>query len=193
VSDVARGLLAAAAAGPAVPSWLPVAVAGVSSLIALGSLAVALSSRAVAGRSLRLSEQQEKRRAAALDVSLKQGLSWRPGDGMRRILLDLLAVNPTDRDGTIVTADLHVSYKPPSGGLLVVKVSHGGTAAWPAGVAPLALPAAVAANGALAGWLVFRLSPGLVPDGSIHGFDAVLHDSRGLTRTVHAWGLTELT
>lgn len=194
MSDIAGGLLTAAAAGSAVPAWLPVAVAGVSAAIAVGSLAVALSSRAVAGRSLRLSEQQEQRRAAELDVSLKQGLSWRPGDGSRWICLDVLAVNPTDRDGTIVSVDLHVSYTPPAGGLLVVKVPNGGaaTAGWPSGVAPLALPAAVKANGAVAGWLVFGLPQGLVPDGSVQGFNAVLHDSRGLTRTVQAWGLPEV-
>lgn len=195
MADVAVELIATAAAGSAVPAWLPIAVAGVSALIALGSFAVALSSRAVAGRSLRLSEQQEKRRAAALDVSLKQGLSWRPGDGARWICLDVLAVNPTDRDGTIVTADLHVSYAPSMGAVLVVKVPHGGPSAdaWPNGVAPVELPARVAANGAVAGWLMFRLPPGLVPDGSVQGFAAVLHDSRGLTQTVHAWGLREVT
>jgi hypothetical protein len=184
---------AATSGGPGPLPVIATVASAASALIALAALWVALANRATAVRALRLSQRQEDRRTAVLDVSLVQGLSWRPDGGDRWVCLDILAVNPADRDGTIVRADLHVTYTAPGGDVLVVKVPHGGTVpAWPEQVTPLVLPAGVAANGALAGWLVFRLAPGLVADGTIERLDAVLRDSRGLVETVQAWGLREL-
>jgi hypothetical protein len=174
-----------------------------SDAIALGSLAVACLAvlvtvwmRRVSVRALRLSEQQEARRAAVLDVTVERLVSWRPSAGTRWICTRLLAVNPTDRDATLVSADLRVAYAARGVETVVVQVPHGtrdaaAPPAWPPGVAPSEVPAALPANGAFAGWLVFQIGR-VVPDGAVQRFDLALRDSRGLVETVQLWAPEEL-
>lgn len=170
-------------------TWVPVA----SAIVAVIALLVALSNRATAQRALLLSQQQEDRRTARLDLSLIEGASWRRrSEGHRWIGVHVLAVNPTDRDGAIVTADLHVTYSTPAGSTMVVQVPHAGGGALPGGINGLEIPAPLASNGAVAGWLLFRLDDGLVGDGSIDRYDAVVSDSRGPVETVQAWVLREV-
>ncbi|MEU7613891.1 hypothetical protein [Micromonospora sp. NPDC049204] len=105
------------------PGWtqgVPVA----SAAVALLALLVALSNRNTSRRALALSMQQEERRAARLDVTLANSASWRRSGASRWVGFNILAVNPTDRDATIVGADLHIAYTLPSGQTMTVKVGH---------------------------------------------------------------------
>lgn len=171
-------------------TWVPVA----SAIVAVVALLVALSNRATARRALALSQQQEDRRSARLDLSLIGGLSWRRrSEGDRWIGMHVLAVNPTDRDGAIVTADLHVTYTTAAGATMVVRVPHTGGAALPDGINGLEIPARLPSNGAVAGWLLVKLDDGLVGDGSIDRYDAMVTDSRGPVEMVQAWVLREVT
>lgn len=174
-----------------VPPRLTISIAVASAVIALGSLLVSLSNRRTARRALRLSERQEERRAARLDVDLIEGVSWRGVDpkAPRWIGMNMRAVNPTDRGGSIVAADLHVAYATPAGVLIVVKVPHAADAR-PDLPPPLVLPASLPANGGLQGWLMFELKPGLVA-GPIDRYSVVLSDGRGISKEVHVWALRE--
>ena len=171
--------------------WVPAA----SAVIAGFALMVTISNRRIAKKALRLSERQEERRVARLDISLSEGISWRPArSGSRWVGISILAVNPTDRDGAVITADLHVSYAMASGTGVVVKIPHGAQGvALPEGIVPLDIPTPLPANGAVAGWLVFKIDEGLVPDGRVQRYDAVLCDSRGPVEAVQAWVLREVT
>jgi hypothetical protein len=170
--------------------WTSVA----SAIIAAFALLVAFSNRKTAKKALRLSERQEERRAARVDLSLTDGISWRPaGGGCRWIGMQVLAVNPTDRDGSLVAADLHVTYTLASGDAVVVKVPHGaGGVTLPEGITALDIPTRLQANGAVTGWLMFKLDDALIGDGTIERYDAVIRDSRGPMEAVQAWVLREI-
>jgi hypothetical protein len=166
----------------------------VSAVVALLALLVALSNRKTARRALALSVQQEERRAARLTVTLDDSTSWRLPGAPRWVGMKILAVNPTDRDAALVGADLHVAYALPTGCAMTVKVRHEATAdAFPADITALDLPVRLQANGAVAGWLMFRLPSDLFPNGAgIDRYDAVLQDSRGISATVSASVLREV-
>ncbi len=171
--------------------WAPVA----STIIAAFALLVAFSNRRTARKALKLSEGQEERRGARLDLSLIDGISWRPAGGSCRwIGMQVLAVNPTDRDGSLVAADLHVTYTLESGDGIVIKVPHGvAGVTLPGGITALDIPTRLQANGAVSGWLMFKLDDALIADRAIERYDAVIRDSRGPVETVQAWGLREIT
>ncbi|OKJ39855.1 hypothetical protein AMK25_25040 [Micromonospora sp. TSRI0369] len=170
--------------------WMPVA----SAVVAVFALLVALSNRNTSRRALALSLQQEERRAARLTVTLDDSASWRRRDAPRWVGMKILAVNPTDRDAAVVSADLHIAYTLQSGLAMTVKVRHETTGdAFPGEVDALDLPARLQANGAVAGWLTFRLPADLFPAGAgIHRYDAVLQDSRGIAATISASVLREV-
>lgn len=170
--------------------WMPVA----SAVVAVFALLVALSNRNTSRRALALSLQQEERRAARLTVTLDDSASWRRQDAPRWVGMKILAVNPTDRDAAVVSADLHIAYTLQSGHAMTVKVRHETTGdAFPTEVEALDLPARLQANGAVAGWLTFRLPADLFPPGAgIHRYDAVLQDSRGIAATASASVLREV-
>lgn len=171
-------------------TWAPVG----SAIVAAVAFLVSLSNRATAKKALRLSETQENRRAARLDLSMTEGVSWRPpGEPRRWIGMHVLAVNPTDRDGSLVGADLHVTYTTADGDPMMVKVPHGpaGTTL-PGEIVALEIPMRLPSNGAVAGWLVFKLDDGVVGGGEIDRYDGVVRDSRGLTETLQAWVLREI-
>ena len=74
-------------------TWAPVA----SLVIAAFSLLAAIANRKTAKKALKLSEIQEERRAARLDVSLMEAVSWRPNNETWRLIgMRILAVNPTN-------------------------------------------------------------------------------------------------
>lgn len=182
---------ASASTDPDWSRWVPVA----SACMALAALLVALSNRNTARRALALSIQQEERRAARLTVTLDDSASWRVPDAPRWVGMKVLAVNPTDRDATLVGAELHVTYTRRTGQTMTVKVRHGtSTGCLPAGVTALDLPVRLQANGAVVGWLTFRLPAELFPDDAgIDRYDAVLQDSRGIAATVTASILREVS
>ncbi|MDG4760496.1 hypothetical protein [Micromonospora sp. WMMD710] len=165
-----------------------------SAAVALLALLVTLSNRNTSRRALALSLQQEERRAARLDVTLADSASWRRSGASRWVGIKILAVNPTDRDATIVGAEMHVAYTLPTGYAMTVKVGHRTTGdGFPVDVAALDLPVRLPSNGAVAGWLTFELPVDLFPRGAgIQRYDAVLQDSRGITVTVSASVLREV-
>jgi hypothetical protein len=175
-----------------VPAPWTISVAAASAIIALGSLLVSWSNRRTARKALALSERQEERRAARLDVDLIEAVSWRDADpaGSRWIGVHIRAVNPTDRDGSIIAADLHVTYTTPGGTLLVVKVPNSSDVRPPM-PQPLALPVPLSANGGVQGWLMFELKSGLTGGGAIDRYSVLLRDGRGISKEVEAWALKE--
>jgi hypothetical protein len=187
-------MLLAQALASSTADWTPWAPAA-SAVVAILALLVALSNRNTARRALTLAAQQEERRAARLTVSLHDAASWRSHGGPRWVGLKILAVNPTDREGALVDADLHVAYTLPTGQAMTVKLRHEtGGEVFPAEITALELPARLQANGATAGWLMFRLPASLLPEGAgIERYDTLLQDSRGITATVSASVLREVS
>lgn len=167
-----------------------------SVVIAAIALLVSASNRKIAKSALSLSERQEGRRAARLDLSLYEAIPWRPaGRASRWIGVRVLAVNPTDRDGSVIAADLHATYTIPGGAVTVVKIPHGADAeAWglPESIAPLEVLAPLPGNGAVTGWLMFKVDDALIGDATIERYDAVLRDSRGPVEGVQPWVLREI-
>ncbi|WP_157361759.1 hypothetical protein [Haloechinothrix halophila] len=166
----------------------------ISVAIAAGSFIVALFSSRTARQSLKLSKEQERRRVARLDVSLVKAVSWCPVNSKQRwIGARVLAVNPTDRDGAIVQADLHVTYSTSDGANVVAKIPHDpmGTC-FPKGIEEFDLPISLPANGAVDGWLVFGLSHALLEGVTVERYEAVVRDSRGPLESVHPWVLEEI-
>lgn len=170
-------------------TWVPVA----SALVAVLALLVTTSSRNTARKALALAQRQEERRLARVDVSLIDGISWRPAErGTRWIGMKVLAVNPTDRDGTLIGADLHVTYTLPSADSIVVKVPPSGAGVtFPDGIVTLEIPVRLPANGAVSGWFMYKVDDAFIP-GPIDRYDAVIRDSRGPVETVQAWVLREV-
>lgn len=170
-------------------NWVPVA----SAFVALVALVVAISNRNTARKAVALAKAQEDRRSAHLDVSLSDGIWWRPAEpGSRWICVKVLAVNPTDRDGSIVRADLHVTYTLPTGGRTVVKIEPSGThVTFPEGIKPQEVPVRLQANGAISGWFMYEIDDDLI-HGPIDRYDIVFSDSRGPVETVQAWVMREV-
>lgn len=161
--------------------------------VTVASVIVALLALLVAKRALGLSQQQEERRQAKLDLSLKDAVSYRDVTRDRRwIGVEVLAVNPTDRDGAIVAADLHVTYRS-DGRQLLLKVPHQSRGN-PFGATRQAIdvPTPLPANGAISGWLLFRVDDGLI-EGPIDRYDIVVGDSRGPVEVLQTWALTEVS
>lgn len=171
--------------------WAPVA----SAAVAILALVVALSNHNIARRALALASQQEERRAARLTVSLRGSASWRFTGAPRWIGLKILAVNPTDRDGALIYANLHITYTLPSNQAITVKLRHETAGrAFPTDITTLEMPVRLQANCATAGWLMFRLPADLLPDGaSIERYDMVIQDSRGIAATVSTSVLPEVS
>lgn len=168
--------------------WIPVA----SAVIAGAALAVSLASHRVSRRALALTKQQEERRTARLDLSVSQSISWRPeGRGRRWIAVEALAVNPTDRDGAIVEAELNATYQPSVGSELVVKVPHSSDAVLPQDRLALDIPVPIPANGAIKGWFIFELDDHLI-NAPIDRFDVVVRDSRGPVERLEVWIMHEV-
>lgn len=158
-----------------------------SASLAFLALMVSLANRRTAKKALSLSEAQEERRAARLDLSLDESVAWRADSGGGRYVgMKVTAVNASDRDGALVRADLHVTYESTAGHSHLVKIPHTGDASIPGRGESLRLPASLANNGALSGWLVFEIAPGLLGGGHASRYDAVVSDSRGLVEVVQA-------
>ena len=172
-------------------TWSP----AVSVMLATGSLLVALSSRRTSRKALRLSERQETRREPRLDLTLNEAISVRASrQGKRTICADLLAVNPTDRDGSVLTADLHVCYRTSAGVAFVVKVAHDSSGVGiPKFVSPMELPLRLPANDGRRVWAVFQLGDDLLGGGAVDGYEIVLHDARGVRSSVSPWILKDMT
>ena len=153
--------------------WLPV----VSTGIALVALGLTNANRKTAKRALALAEGQEQRRKARLDLSQEEAVWWRPITGGHRVIgIRVLAVNPTDRDGTLLRADLHVTYTSKTGSVMTVKIPHNESVDGPSGISPMRIPKHLPANGAEKGWLLFKIDDDLIR-GDIERYDAVVDTS----------------
>lgn len=171
-------------------TWAPVA----SVVIAAFSLFAAIANRKTAKKALKLSQIQEERRTARLDVSLMEAVSWRPSNEAWRLIgMRILAVNPTDRDGSLVSAELNVAYTAGGSRLMVLKIPHAAAVrGMPKHITPLEMPIGLPSNGAIKGWLVFKINDELVSGAAIEGYDATIRDSRGPTEHIQAWILREI-
>jgi hypothetical protein len=171
--------------------WGPIA----SLAIAAAALLVSLSLRATAKKALQLSEREEERRKARLDISLKDAVSWRPSDTPSRwIAVRVLAVNPTDGQGSLIEAELHVAYKTQAGSALVLRIPHSSPSAHlREGIEPFELPVPLPSNGAVDGWFAFQMDDALIGRGSIESYEVVVGDARGISQSVQPWGIKELS
>ncbi|MGH3932671.1 MAG: hypothetical protein ACRDTF_22160 [Pseudonocardiaceae bacterium] len=107
--------------------------------------------------------------------------------------MHVLAVNPTDRDGSLIAADLHITYTIPGGAAMILKIPHDTKGeALPEKIAPLKIPSPIPSNGAVDGWLIFKVDDALIGDAAIERYDAVLRDSRGPVENVQFWVLREI-
>lgn len=172
-------------------TWISLA----SAIVAAAALFVSARNGATARRALAITTMQEERRSARLDVSVKDSVTWRSDESRRRwIGVHTLNVNPTDRDGSIISADLHVTYQSAANKSVVVKVPASGPKLdLPPSMSQLPIPAMVPANGAAMGWLIFELADGLTGGGAIDRYDVAVADSRGPIETVQVWVLRELS
>lgn len=164
-------------AGAGAPLWLSYG----SFAISAGAVVISLSNRRTARRSLQLSEQQEARRDSRIDLYLIDSLDEQPTSGDRLLAFQVLISNPSDRDNSIVAAEVHLTYSLEAV-VTSVKVRHGidrGTSSAFAGVKPLDLPVALDANGAVSGWLLFRIDSALTGGRPVDRYDLVIQDVHG--------------
>jgi hypothetical protein len=139
-----------------------------------------------AKEALRLAREQDERSRARLNVELKDAIRWfSANDPFRYFGVRLLVVNPSDSSGTLVGAELHVSYRTVNGRLLMLKVPHDVKGvALPEEISPITLTAGLPSNGALDGWLIFQVPYSMLEQAEIEGYIVTLYDSRNMRRTV---------
>jgi hypothetical protein len=172
--------------------WAPlvsIVIATCSVGFAIWALIVARKNAATAREALRLASTQEERRLARLDVTVEEAtLNRRSETGGQVFEVTILAVNPTDRDGSIIRAELVTTYST-SGQPVVARFSADvKTIEEAKQQSYLAIPSAIKANGALRGSLTFTLSDSQLP-GNLEAIQLEIYDSRSLVITSSLWGL----
>ena len=174
------------------PEYVAVAIAGVS---LVGTIAFGLANRATARRALQISERQEARHQSVLGLYLIEPVAWSHSELAERILgFHVLVSNPTDRPTSVVSAELHLTYSV-GGVLTTVKVPAVGEAhsdLVPADLASIELPGRVDANDALAGWLLFRISPELIGGAAVERHELVIRDVHGIEERLQVAVFREL-
>lgn len=182
-------------ASPVSASWLDYVPIVIATLALLVSLVLGLRNRGTAKRALQLSERQEARRDSAIDLYLNESVSWRQSAwGHRLVGLHILATNPTDRASSLVRAELRLTYAV-DGVVTTIKVPHASDPTMtvsPIGVTPMDLPAALDANSAVSGWLLFRLEDGLADGRPIDRYDVAVRDVHGIEETMQMTVLREV-
>lgn len=169
--DHVDDFLDGAAASPKL-ALIPVAVVVLALLGYLANRRGAKTSR----RSLALSERQEARREALLDIRLISA-TCEINDDERTYVYDLVIRNPSDRANSIAEAELWLEY---SVGGSVVNVKAPWRPSRPATpYGRLILPLALAANGSEAGSLQITVAQALVEGRSIERLQLVLTDTFG--------------
>lgn len=165
-------------------AYAAIVIAGLSLLATVG---VGLLNRATAKRALDLAERQEARRASHFDLYMNYSASWRrPAAGDRVLGFNILMTNPTDRASTLVNAELHLTYSVAEV-LTTVKVpqlSEATTVGPGEEYAPVAFPASLSANGAVSGWLLFRVPDALTDGRRIERYDVVVVDVHGVEQAI---------
>lgn len=169
--------------------YLSIAIAAFSAGLAGWALTVAKRNASTARKALSLAESQEERRLARLDVTVEAATLNRHSQiGSQVFEVTVLAVNPTDRDGSIIRVELVATYSS-SGQPVVVRFPADVHTSPEAGhVAHLAVPSAVKANGALRGTVSFTVADTRIL-GNVEALQLEIHDSRSLVVTSSLWGL----
>lgn len=118
---------------------------------------------------------------SVLDTSRRQvgSVTW--------IGVHLLAVNRSDRAGTLVSARLEVTYRV-DGAPIVVQIPTTPTDTFETFGNSLILPLALPANGTTKGWLTFAYPVGLIPS-PVDRYEVKIVDSRGLVAAMDIWAL----
>jgi hypothetical protein len=174
----------------ALQTWTPLVSIG----IAVAAFILSLLNRRTASHALRLSLAQEERRAARLDLQIIEHATWQPkGADYRWLIAQVLVINRSDRDGSIIKAELKVGYSIDASTGFEVHIPH---AAMPSeaqsGVQSLNIPVLIKANDALAGWLTFKIDHGLVGNNRVEEYEIAVYDSRGPIESVHIWATREI-
>lgn len=86
-----------------------VKVSSFAALCSLASVIIAARSARNSSRALRLSEAQEKRRVARMNISVGQA-HYQPHNGGRLYRMTVLVENPTDSSGAVSKAELRITY-----------------------------------------------------------------------------------
>jgi len=175
---------------PEVASWLPLAAI----VVATASMLVTLSNRRTAREALKISETQEARRAARLDVYIKDSISDRIVEPPNRwIIAHLILQNPTDRNASVSFVDLLISYRLADRSI-ELKVPYDPDSAKKqfSDLSVLVTPVEIKDNGAVRGIVAFRIEPELilVP---INQFQIEVHDTRGIMESIDLTILREAT
>lgn len=153
--------------------------------IVIASVAVLISylGMRTAKRSLRLSEEQDRRHAPRLVPYLKEGYCKSPiGSSFRVFAFSISVSNPSDTDNSVARLDLELNYTTCNRVCMNVKVPHDSTLASELGYANLTalhIPFRIDAHQTIAGWALFRIDDSLLGDGEIDGHKVVLSDSHG--------------
>ncbi|TCB91603.1 hypothetical protein E0H26_25275 [Micromonospora zingiberis] len=172
--------------------WIPAC----SALIAAAALIVSILNRRTANKALRLSLAQEDRRIARLDLQLMEQISFRPrGADYRWVLAQVLIINRSDRDGSIVKAELRVGYLTNAGARLDVHLPHASlreSDPIKPDVESIKLPALIKANDAISGWLSFKVKNELTNDRRVEEYLVLVHDSRGPVESSPIWAMREI-
>lgn len=182
------------AGSPEPSAWPEYAALGIAALSLLVALVLGVRNSRTAKHALELSERQEARREARVDLYLNEAVSWRRRAHTDRVVgFHLLATNPSDRASSLVAAELHLTYS--LGGILTTVKVPRLTEATPIGVrtqvVPIDLPAALDANKATHGWFMFRIPDGLTHERPVERYRVVVRDSHGIEESVQANVLRE--
>jgi hypothetical protein len=176
---VPAGAIAQAAAAA---SWVTYATLGIAVASACTALVIGMVNRRLAKRALELSERQEARRERRVDVYLNWARLWRRHSDHGRLLgVHLLVSNPSDRPTSIVTAELHLTYKV-DGVLATVKLPpvFGDDELESAGdLLPATLPIRLGPNGAASSLFIFHVTDELTRGREIERYDVHVRDVHG--------------
>ena len=138
--------------------------------------------------SLRIAEQQEKRRQPQLVPYLVDGYYKSISQDRFSIYAFSLSIsNPSDIDNAIAQLELQLIYITTTGAHMVIKVQHeanlvdrfcGGD------IVPLPIPARIDAHQTVAGWAFFKIDDLLIGDSDVDAYILILTDSHGAFSTV---------
>jgi hypothetical protein len=182
--------VAASPTGTFWQDWVPLISVGISA----GAFILSLLNRRTANRALRISLAQEERRIARLDLQLMEQASYRPkGADYRWVLAQVLIINRSDRDGSIIRAELKVGYLTGADIRVDTHIPH---TILPnqtqIGVEPLQIPVPVKANDAKSGWFTFKINDSLVQPNRVDEYAMLVYDSRGPIESAQLWAMREI-
>ena len=144
--------------------------------MAAAAFVVSILSLVYARRSLRLAEEQDKRRQPRLVMNLVDSFFVPGVEGERAYCFRLTVQNPTDADNSISLLEMVVTYD--VGGVeMSAKLGAAQDLVEDAGRRQqLAIPASIPAHGTVSGWCDFVIQSGTL-GGPIDGYELLATDS----------------